>query len=892
METSERRSSGSAERTAKQQARARPLPLSHGEDPLGSITAQLQTLLGVDAAALLWWHETARALVIADIAWKRGIRLNRKALPLAAAYEALHNKLPIFGARGLQDESTRSAGLLSVLAVPIASRDQTYGILAAYHHAPRVIDRKSYEQSRALAQIVATHPQTIAQHILPIVQQDESAAIRETVSQIVRSPSVRASWAALAEGGRRLTGADAAIGISIDERGISKIHTMVLPDNRGLPELREISRRHMVLRTLSTGTFSLQSEVAEFLQGLGLPQDILLRSLVALPVGAKRAPHGVLVLAWARPGSASPSRIAIGESLVAHAAVALELRSTHSELLNKSADFQTSQRRLEFIVRAGRELNESLNVRSVLDRIAQLAVPEIGDFCTVDLIKDGIVHKCAACATKDSERLSWVRDLCASTPPYECDESGLPVVLTTAISESYSNVPQQLNQCSDERQSRPLRLLNGIGMKSSLSVKMMSHGQVLGIITVGSTESNAFGDMEALVFDDFASRAARALEHANMYERERNVANVLQNALLPSELHPAQDVRLEHLYEPAPGTALIGGDWYDAFPVGEHKLGLSIGDVAGHGVGSAVTMNVVRQSIRSIARESSDPQYVLTHVNGLLKLEPHPFVTCIYGIVDTRQWTFRYAIAGHTPPIIVQGRDAVSVLPFGGVPLGLGVNHWPTVEVPLRPQDVLILYTDGVVEFSHDIKHGEERFHNQIRSLANRGELSASTLLARTVDGSKTSDDVAILIVRVEGAPALDVTVPAQPENCSLLRHRLRQFLDLCPLSEDQRFDLIVACGEAITNAIEHPEARSSHDVRMRARMSPTRVTVRIEDTGRWRRSEFPPHRGRGIPLMHALVSDVKLWTDHGGTIVELSQSFPALVAPIEEPIFAATSHN
>lgn len=530
---------------------------------------------------------------------------------------------------------------------------------------------------------------------------------------------------------------------------------------------------------------------------------------------------------------------------------------------------------VQFLLNVTRRLNVSSDIDEMLEVAPRLAIPHLADLCSIDLIDaHGGMDISVGLATKNAQDLARARDVSATGRPYHSSANGQPQFTRGKPYEIHSDVDHELLQCKEEEKAA-LRVLSSLGMHSSASIEMKALGYSVGVMTFASTKSNQYTGTKLLLAEDLALRTARAIQLTRLYEQERDVAAELQKALLPSPARTFEGIDVDRLYVPAKGEGKVGGDWYDAFPVAPNILGVSIGDVAGHGVHSAVQMNVVRQAIRSAAVSGASVSEVLAATNRVLSLEARQsLVTAVYGTVDTHRWRFTYAIAGHPPPILVDDDGSVGFLEFSGPPLATGTHHWDVHEVSIIPGETIVLYTDGLTEFSHNIEEGERRLLGAIRELM-RAEhsLSARSIFTHTLGGAEWRDDVALLVLRLTGVEPVTLRVPANPVSCAVLRSGLRRFLDRCPLDEQQRSNVLLAAGEAVANAIEHPQERSDDVVQLKAWLDKTRVTVQVQDSGQWKPQEVSD-RGRGIPMMKALVQEVKIWNNDHRTSVELHEPF------------------
>jgi serine phosphatase RsbU (regulator of sigma subunit) len=150
-------------------------------------------------------------------------------------------------------------------------------------------------------------------------------------------------------------------------------------------------------------------------------------------------------------------------------------------------------------------------------------------------------------------------------------------------------------------------------------------------------------------------------------------------------------------YEAAPGSA-IGGDWYAFVPLRGGRLGVAIGDVAGHGLSAVAEMAHVRFSLRSLAYLHDDPTDVLAELSELVQVfSPDTMVTALYGTLDPQSGCFEYAIAGHFPPALCGPASCDLVEVRADPPLGLG-QEYARHTLTLGRDQTLIAFTDGILE--------------------------------------------------------------------------------------------------------------------------------------------------------------------------------------------------
>ncbi|HET9031100.1 MAG TPA: SpoIIE family protein phosphatase, partial [Candidatus Aquilonibacter sp.] len=163
--------------------------------------------------------------------------------------------------------------------------------------------------------------------------------------------------------------------------------------------------------------------------------------------------------------------------------------------------------------------------------------------------------------------------------------------------------------------------------------------------------------------DDELSQLDRQFRETTMrMRREQAISSQLQRALLPQQLPTIAGIRIDASYRPAGNGPEIGGDWYDVFILGDHTIGISMGDVAGHGLLAASTMALVRQSIQTAARYTHDAASVLELVNRTIVDQGGAVVSAFFAIFDTHSGTMQYAVAGHPSPITVRSTGTIGML--------------------------------------------------------------------------------------------------------------------------------------------------------------------------------------------------------------------------------------
>ena len=286
-----------------------------------------------------------------------------------------------------------------------------------------------------------------------------------------------------------------------------------------------------------------------------------------------------------------------------------------------------------------------------------------------------------------------------------------------------------------------------------LALSLEADGVQLGMLIVyGSHSSTAPAHVTAV-----AQQIAQALRRAGLHEHEHRVAERLQLSLLP-QLPRLPGLDAATCYAPGSDLLSVGGDWYDVYDVDADHIGLSIGDVAGHGLPEATVMAQVTAALRNIVpRCGTDPAAVLDEVNTFLgRYHPERMATACYLVFDRRTRTLTYATAGHPPPLLIHADGTSTYLDHAtSPPLGpvRGIRY-RQAETTLADSDTLLLYTDGLIERRReDLAIGMERLTEFARTT---NGLDIAELCDRFLHHQPEAafpDDRALLTVRFPPLP-------------------------------------------------------------------------------------------------------------------------------------------
>jgi sigma-B regulation protein RsbU (phosphoserine phosphatase) len=245
-------------------------------------------------------------------------------------------------------------------------------------------------------------------------------------------------------------------------------------------------------------------------------------------------------------------------------------------------------------------------------------------------------------------------------------------------------------------------------------------------------------------------------------EEELRIARQIQMSLLPQAAIGLPGLRVAALCLPA---AEVGGDYYDLLPLSDTRLGVLVADVSGKGTSAALYMAELKGLVLSLSRMYDSPARLLSEANRILaaNMDARSFITMTYAVLDTAAGAMRYARAGHNP--ILQFEAATgrtrALTPPG---LGLGIDSGDRfdaileeAEVPLRPGDLFLFFTDGLSEAMNERAElfGETRLRQVIESADSAGQdegaLKERILAAvrEFVGGAAQHDDMTLVILKV-----------------------------------------------------------------------------------------------------------------------------------------------
>ena len=421
----------------------------------------------------------------------------------------------------------------------------------------------------------------------------------------------------------------------------------------------------------------------------------------------------------------------------------LERVRSEERLQSALAEEREAARLNAAIARIDQRIHGTLELHGLLDRAVEEAAEALG---------------CESSALDLREDADWVIHSVYRFPTEAIGQRFSDAEVPFAAMAAATQGPVVVDDAFDDPRVDP-EVQQAYGVRSVMVTPLIVQEDVLGLLFFNyHSELHRFTEQEVEFARRLSASLSLAIANARLFESEHLIASRLQEALLalPSDI---PGIEVAYAYRASTDTARVGGDFYDLFAVGDHHVGITIGDVAGKGLDAAALTSRAKNTVRAYAFEQDrSPSRVLALTNDVLYAgtPSESFVTLFFAILDCRDGTLEYANAGHTTAAIMKGHRAPARLPSTGPILGafpqVAFDHG---ETKLDSREVLVLYTDGLTEARGDGGfYGEERLFDLLSRSEGEDVTSVVEDLVQEVlsfSAGRLTDDLAILAVRRRG---------------------------------------------------------------------------------------------------------------------------------------------
>ncbi len=496
---------------------------------------------------------------------------------------------------------------------------------------------------------------------------------------------------------------------------------------------------------------------------------------------------------------------------------------------------------LALLDQASRRMGRSLDVTRTAQELADVAVPGLADFVSVDLLDSvlrgmepppgpltdhdlGSLRRAGHQSTRQGVPEAVVAigatvSYRVGSPPLGCLVSGNSLReerLDPLASQWVMNLPTE-----------QMATFLDLGLHSVMSVPIRARGSTLGVATFFRGEhQEAFYEENLSLAEDLVARAAVCIDNARRYTRERDAALVLQRNLLPHRLPEQDAVQVAACYRPADELTGLGGDWYDVIPLSGARVALVVGEAPGHGIDAAAAMGQLRTAVRTLADLDLSPEEVLAHLDDLVAQAARDDdavpdapaagrrrtvgAACLYVAYDPVTGLCGMASAGHPLPALVGPDGTVTFVELlVGPALGVGGPPFEAMELDLAEGTTIALYTDGLLKSEGDDETDVEAAREALRRHLERANLSLDQQCRTVVDElvpARPDDDAALLMARTRRLGTEQVAtwdLPTDPAVVADARRMSTGQLAAWGLDE-LAFTTELVVSELVTNAMRH----------------------------------------------------------------------------------------
>ncbi len=479
------------------------------------------------------------------------------------------------------------------------------------------------------------------------------------------------------------------------------------------------------------------------------------RSYIIVPLITRDRTIGALTLLSTREGRHYGSRdLAFAHHLARRFALAID----NARLFDET---RTAQQRATFLARAGEILASSLDYEQTIRNVAEIAVPEIVDWCAIQLVdEDGSIRQVAS-AHADPAKRQLAVDVAERFPTDPDAPTGPANVIRTGETEHVEDITDEMIDAGVP-QPELRQIIKNLGLRASITAPLRARGRVFGAITFVSAESGRrFTQADVELVEEIARRAGVAVDNSRLYTERVHIAHTLQVELLPTRIPDIPFFEVATRYRAAGELNEVGGDFYDVFEGSDDRWIVVVGDVAGKGAEAAAVTALARYTLRAASLQSSDPVELLETLNSALLAQRggSDFCTVCVAVVtpDESGAKVRVSLGGHPQPLIMRAGGGTSLA--GELGTLLGVVKDPDLvdaSAELEPDDTMLLYTDGVIEAGRPTSLlGEAGLAQALARARPRTAGEAVELaeeVAVTAQAGPPRDDIALVAFRHLGA--------------------------------------------------------------------------------------------------------------------------------------------
>jgi serine phosphatase RsbU (regulator of sigma subunit) len=400
-------------------------------------------------------------------------------------------------------------------------------------------------------------------------------------------------------------------------------------------------------------------------------------------------------------------------------------------------------------------LDKTLEEQAMAEELARLPVPELAGLAVVELVADDDTIGAVAVEASDPEMARRIRRSRRTRRLGAGDDHPTAEVVRTGERKLWENVTDAAMR-EIALDPKHLDLIRSTRPRSVLVVPLSTRGQVIGtLMLVSFLSDNRFGEEEIAFAEELARRAAAGILNARLHDAQAQMAEALQQALLPRALPEIPGLEIDARFRPVGMGTEVGGDFYNVFRIDEKSWVAAIGDVCGKGPEAAALTSLMRDTLRVSALRGEAPAEALRVLNAAIldAATDGRFCTASYVRLDLGPRSrITVSNGGHPPPLLL--RKDGKVEPIGKSGTLLGIYDDPELddsEAALAKGELLMLYTDGLYDVRPSSKSKARPLEQVLATCKGKSAAEAAASIEKSVlDAERGSqqDDQALLVLR------------------------------------------------------------------------------------------------------------------------------------------------
>ncbi len=691
-----------------------------------------------------WIVRYQRGLSNAEI----GRRMNDREAPCAA--RAASSREP-FTIADLTAEGSMNVGLVascdlrSVVSVPLIVRKEVIGCLLFYDHRPRSFSETEVDFARKLGVTVSL---AVANARLFEVEQAELARVTVLKEVAVAAASslepARLAQTVLDRAGSLLGASKGSIYLVDPDAGVARHVALMGYSAESLPALETLplDDRTLTGRAIMTGEVQapdpgdVPPETVHRAQSVGMADD----RIIAVPLLVRGAPVGSLGFGFPGRRPFRDHEVELYRAVADQLGAALENARLFEAEVAAERRASDELRNADLLLKSAKLLASGLDRQAILDTLAVVVLEALPHTRVTVQLWDPVNRTLTIAASHGARPAPTGAEIAFDqTSPAFRDMLERKATVVT----DFDAVPSAARGQAGE-----------YGSRLHLGVPLVADRELIGVLVVDDPgERRPFGEREIALLEAIAAQAATAIANAGVFERQRRIAQTLQENLI-HQLPVVAGLELGVIAQTAYDPELVGGDFSDVFLLDDTHVVLLIADVAGKGVRAAGHTETVRSKVRALATIDPSPALVLARTNELLlRFDPDdPHVTAFLAVLDPTTGHLTYASAGHPAPVHL-GAFSCRLLDVAfGPPLGSFSRAYANAHAMLTLEDYLVLYTDGVTEARQGTELlGSERLLEVVAGLRGRSaqEVADGVRDAALAYAGRLRDDLQVVVLRL-----------------------------------------------------------------------------------------------------------------------------------------------